>query len=388
MSYNEAIDSSKKTQAQERLDVYVNRGKLEGMRLLKTVQNTTIRPLKVFTKDMRFEMKDKGLPAYFVTVDGDELELALHNNAFSRMRQEIDLSHHTVKAMLEGPEWDRKNLEMLMNSKYSNKVFKQRGGGLPRFINLTVGTEVRGFVGRGFKRHLRTGPLLEAFIKTCGTFGAMPVEAFSSDLRVTLRAMLPYVFSPRDGEYLGLGVSFSNSDFGAGSFRMDLNVMALRNGNVMPLKTLNGDGRGESHAGGKGDDSVDDSTELSEDTVKKLIRAKQGEVSDIISAALRPEKVNEFLDQVADAMSQNISWYQFERFLRGKLNQEEMAQVQALLKKSAKSEELPDVTYDADETAIMDIWFAANTIGQLAGKTTDSEKKETLQDLAGKLLAG
>lgn len=392
MSYNEAIDTPAKRRAQQLLDGYIIRGKMDGMRLRKTVQDTIIRPLKVFTKDMRFEANHASgthVPIrYFVTIDSTEEELTLHSHAFSRMREEVDLSSKTVRVMLDGPDWDLKNLEMLLNSKFHRKVWNQRGGGLPRFINLVVGQQVRGFVGRGFKRHLRTGPLLDAFIQECARYNAMPVEAFSSDLRVTLRCMLPYIFSPRDDEFLGLGVSFSNSDFGAGTFRLDMNVMSLRNGQVMPMKTLNGDGRGEPHHGGKGDDSVTDSTELSEETVKKLIRAKQGEVGDLVASALKPDRVNEFFDQVSEAMDKKISWYQFERYLRGKLSQEELETVQSLLKKSAKSGELPEVQYDADDQAIMDLWFASNALGQLAEKCGDPEKKEALQDAAGRLLAG
>jgi hypothetical protein len=392
MSYNEATDSPAKRRASQRLDGYIARGKMDGVRLRKTVQETIIRPLKVFTKDMRFQvdqdLKEKIPLRYFVTIDGVEEELTLHVHAFGRMRQEVDLSHATTRVMLNGPDWDQKNLEMLLNTKFAHKAWNQRGGGLPRFINLVVGSQVRGFVGRGFKRHLRSGPLLDAFIQACARYNAMPVEAFSTDLRITLRCMLPHIFCPRDDEFLGLGVSLSNSDFGAGTYRIDMNVMSLRNGQVMPMKTLNGSGKGEGHQGGGGDDSVTDSTELSEDTVQKLIRAKQGEVNDLVTAALRYDKVNEFFDQVADAMGQQISWYKFERFLRGKLTQEEMEAIQGMLRKSAKSAELPTVKYDADDQAIMDLWFASNVLGQIAEKCNDPEKKESLQDAAGKLLAG
>lgn len=156
----------------------------------------------------------------------------------------------------------------------------------------------------------------------------------------------------------------------------------------MPMKTLNGNGRGESHNGGAGEDTAADSTELSEDTVKKLILAKQGEVGDVVGAALQPSQVNDFFDQVADAMEQQISWHQFERFLRGKLSQDEVERVQKMLSKSAKSSELPDVKYDADDQAIMDLWFASNVVGQIADGCTDAGRKEELQTAAGKLLAG
>lgn len=381
-----------KKEAEQRLDRYVQRGSEAGQQLVKAVRATTIRPLKVFTKDMRFSVSDTNRgdnPRYFVKLDNEEeIELKLHSHALSRMRQEVDLSASTVKTMVDGPDWDRQNLEMLLNSKFRNKVFRQRGGGLPRFINLTVGDEVRGFVGRGFKRHLRSGPLLSSFVHTCTVYGAQPVEAFSSDLRVTLRAVLPTVFEPHPGEYIALGVSFSNSDFGAGAFRLDLTVMSLRNGNSMPLKTLNGSGRGESHAGGKGDDDVEDSTELSEDTVAKLIFAKQGEVKDLVTAALSPSKVNENLDLIYTAMKNRVSWYQLERFLRGKANQQELEYIQSLLKASAKSEELPDVAYDSEGLAVMDAWFASNLIAHVAEKSNDPDKKEVLQDAAGKFLLG
>ena len=387
MTYNQALDISAKKVAQIALSSYMERGKAAGMQLRKTIQDTVIRPLNVFTKDMSFTMPEKGLPDYFVVVDGVQQKLSLHPHAFSRIIQEVDLAASTVRVMVEGRDWDRGNLEMLLNSKYKNKGFAQRGGGLPRFINLVVGTQVRGFVGRGFKRYLKSGPLLDAYIKACASYGAMPVEAIASDLRVTLRCMLPYVFCPREGEYMGIGVSFSNSDFGAGSYHIDLNVMSLRNGHVMPMKTLNANGRGEAHNGG-GDGGEIDSTELSESTIVKLILAKQGEVADLVGSALQPDKVNAFLDEVADAMNHKISWYQFERFLRGKLTKEEMESVQKLLVRGAASSELPDVKYDADDNAIMDLWFASNVVGSIANKVSDAGRKEELQSVAGKILLG
>jgi hypothetical protein len=377
--------------AQKKLDAIIQRGKMDGMRLRETVKKTVIRPLKIYTKDMKFQLDDhkhKPLPRYFVTMSGEEHEFSLHSHAFSQMREEVDLSAKTVRVMLEGPPWDRINLECVLNTKFTNKVFNQRGGGPPCFINLVVGDQVRGFVGRGFKRHLRTGPLLDAFIMSCARFNALPVEAYATDLRINIRTILPHLFEPREGEFLALGMSLSNSDFGSGSFRIDLNVMDVRSGRVMPLKTLNGkNGRGEAHNGGGGDDDAVDSTELSEDTIKKKIIAKQGEVRDLVDATLKPDRVQAFFDEVADAMDKQISWYRFERYLRGKLNEEEMKEVQELLKKGAKSAELPDVQYNADDQAIMDLWFASNVIGHIANKASD-ERKEDLQVAAGRLLAG
>ena len=386
MNYNVAQKGAGQERAEKRLQSFITFGKSRGMSFIEAIQKMVIRPLKVFTSDMRFEMPENGLPNYFVRMGDGELALTLHPHAFSRMRQEIDLSSTTTKAMLEGPQWDRKNLEMLLNSKFKNKGFSQRGGGSPRFINLTVGTQVRGFVGRGFKRHLKSGPLLESFIKACAAYGAMPVSASATDLRVIMQCMLPYVFSPTNEEYMAIGVTFSNSDFGAGAFRIDLTVMNLRNGVLMPARTLNGSGRGETHQGGKGEDDSYDSTELSEDTISKLLRAKQGEVFDLVSAALRSDKVNEFFEEVAMAMENSISWARFERYLKGKLTQTELETVQNLLKKEGKSEELPEVKYDMDGKAVMNLWFASNVIGHIAANA--GERQEDLQMAAGRLLLG
>lgn len=390
MQYNiKDQNSAAYKNAEKRLNRYVTRGMEQGKALLDTVNKTVIRPIKVFTHDMRFSMADTkqgDLPRYFVAIDGVEHQFSLHSHAFSRMRSEVDLSAGTIKHMIDGPEWDRRNVETLLNSKFQNKVFRQRGGGHARFINLVVGDQVRGFVGRGFKRHLKSGPLLEAFIGACRSLGAIPVEAAATDLRFSLRAMLPYVFTPRDNEHMALGVSFSNSDFGAGSFRLERCVMSLRCGTVLPLDVLNGNGRGESHAGGKGDDDVTDSAELSEDTIAKLIVAKQGEVKDIVASALQADAINSFFDQVAEAMDKKVSWHTFERFMRGKLSAEEMETVKSLLKKGAKTSDLPDVEYTVDGDALMDAWFASNLIGKMASQVKDPERAEDLQQQAGKLL--
>ena len=70
--------------------------------------------------------------------------------------------------------------------------------------------------GRNFKRNLATAPLIKAFVEQCGTHQAGPVEATATDVKTVLKCMLPYVFEPVDGEFVAFGLTFCNSDFGAG----------------------------------------------------------------------------------------------------------------------------------------------------------------------------
>lgn len=387
MAYQTARTGAATNAAYGTLNEYFSRGREDGMKLFEAIKRITIVDYMVYTKDMHFSPASvpHSRPRYTVKIKdkGEDrpADFTLHPHALRQMAAQVSIPTPFVQTLMQGEPWEEEELSTLLTERFNKLDFKQRGGGGDRFMNRVVGNEVRGFVSRMYKRHISSGAILEAFVRSCSRFGAMPASALVTDLSFTLRCFLPHVFEPADGEFVSIGCSCSNSDFGAGMLRLGLCVLRTKNGTVSYVK----DTHAERHLG-KADNTADDSVELSSDTIKKQVLAKQGEVEDIVAATLHPDKVNEFLKTIADAMDKKISWYRLERFLQGRLSKQEMEELQALLERGDASGALPPVSHEVDGTAIANLWWASSAIGQMAQRQTDDERKGDLQDVAGALL--
>lgn len=382
MSYDTASESTATTAAVQRLQSYMNNGKMEGVALFKAIRDNVITPYRVYTKDMYFApaLKAGEPPRYDVLIDGNVSPFQLHRHALGQMASEVKIPITFVNTLMNGADWEWVELSDLLDERFKKLDFKQRGGGLPRFINLVVGDQVRGFVSRSFKRYLRSGPIFEAFVKSCANFGAMPVEALRSDLSFTLRCMLPHVFELERNKHIAIGISCSNSDFGAGVFKIGLTVMSLQTGAITYLYSI----KEERHVGSAEKDGGQ-SEVLSDETIEKKIVATQSEVRDVVASGLHPDKVNELLENIRLSMSKEISWHKFVSYMQGKLTSEEIKELQELLKDSKKSQEIADIQYDVDDQAIINLWWASNALATVA-KKYEGDKRDELQCAAGNVL--
>lgn len=369
--------------AQANLDQYVQRGKMQGLSLFESIKNNVITPYRVYTRDMSFMPGELtgSTPRYAINMAEDVRHLTLHRHALSQMAAEVKIPMTFVNTLTEGEDWERRELSDLLHERFSKLDFKQRGGGSPRFINLVVGNEVRGFVSRSFKRYLKSGPIFEAFVKACAAHALVPVQALTSDLRLTLRCVLPTAFEVTRGEHVAVGISCSNSDFGAGPMKLSLNIMNLETSVITVLKSL----KEERHVGAAEKDQGT-SDMLSDETIEKRISAVQSEIRDVVTAAVHPDQVDELLDMVRRAKSKELSWSRFVSYMQGTLTSEEIKEVETLLKDRKKSEEIADIAYDVDNQAIINLWWASNAVSSIAARH-DPDKQDEIQTLAGKILA-
>jgi len=384
MSYQTARQNAATVQAYNTLNSYFARGREEGMALFEKIRKLIIVDYMVFTKDMLFTPDSPLIYRPTLKAGGADktLNFTVHPHALRQMATCVNIPSSFVNTLVSGADWERRELTDLLTERFNKLDFAQRGGGGDRFMNRVVDNEVRGFVSRMFARHISSAPILEAFVKACGKYGAMPASVLTTDVSFTLRCFLPHVFEPADGEFIAIGCSCSNSDFGAGMLRLGLSVLRIKNGSVSYVKET----YAASHRS-RADNSADLSVELSQSTIKKQILAKQGEVEDIVTSTLHPDKVNDFLDTVAKAMEKKISWYKLEKYLTGtSLSKEEREEIQRLLEKGDESGMLPPVSHDVDGSAIANLWWASSVVSQIAEKQTDDGKKGDLQALAGALL--
>jgi hypothetical protein len=381
--YQAAASSAVVQRADRRLKEYTQAGKLAGMALFNTLRENIITPYRIYTTDMTFEGAAKmgEAPIYRAQVGDTRKLFQLHRHALGQMASEVKIPTTFVNTLTEGEDWERVELAQLLEERFHKLNFNQRGGGAPRFINLVVGNQVRGFVSRSFKRYLKSGPIFEAFVTACAQFGAMPVEALTSDLAFTLRCVLPYVFELKRNNHIAVGVSCSNSDFGAGTFRISATVMNLQTGVISVVRHA----KEEKHVGAAEKDTGN-SEVLSDETIEKKLLATQSEVRDVVTSVLHPDHVNELLQQIRASMDKEISWSRFTHYMQGKLTSEELRELSVTLENAQKSCAIADITYDVDQQAIINLWWAASATAEVA-KRHIGEKRDELQCAAGHLLS-
>jgi hypothetical protein len=371
--------------AKNRLADYVHAGINQGEKLLQTIKDNVITPYRVYTHDMSFVPgTNKGdTPTYCVRLDPQQegtVEFNLHRHALGQMAGEIQVPLTFVNTLTKGADWERRELSDLLNERFHKLDFKQRGGGNARFITLAVGKQVRGFVSRSFKRHLRSGPIFHSFINACIQMTALPVEAVISDLCLTLRCVVPNVIEVNPGTHIAIGLSCSNSDFGAGTFRIGITVLNLQTGVITYLHSI----KEERHVGAaEKDDGQSDI--LTDDTIAKKMIATQSEVQDIVKSGLNPDRVDETVDLILSAMDKEISWSKFVSYMQGKLSSDELKELGEILKDRQRSGAIADIAYDGDDQAILTLWWASNAVGEFA-KRYEGDKKDELQVAAGSLL--
>lgn len=382
MTYDEATETRASNAARDRLARYTAGGIQSAVLLFETIKKNVITPYRTYTKDMSFRAASARdcAPDYAMDVDGGLRHFDLHKHALGQMAGEVRIPLTFVNTLMSGENWEWLELSNLLDERFQRLDFKQRGGGSPRFINLVVGNQVRGFVSRSFKRYLRSGPIFEAFAKACALYGAKPVEVITSDLSFTLRCVLPHIFELKRGKFIAVGLSCSNSDFGAGMFKIGLTVMNLETGSITYLKSL----KEERHVGGAEKDGGQ-SEVLSDETIEKKILATQSEVRDIVASGLHPDKVDELLGLIRNSMDKEVHWSRLVSYMQGKLTSEELKELQELLRDKEKSQAIADIQYDVDNQAIINLWWASNAVATIAQRH-EGEKKDELQCVAGALL--
>jgi len=385
MSYNAARQTSASAVAVQRLNDLFHHGRQSAVDIWEKAKKMVIVDANVYVNDMHFDStSDPGNLQYRPVVGEQQYLYGLHSHALRQMATEVGIPATFVTTLTSGETWELEELSFLLNERFHRLEFKQRSYvDRASFTNRIVDNQVRGFVSPSFKLWLSTPHMLEAFALKAAQFNAMPVEATGSALRFNFRSFLPHVFEPKDGEFIAIGASLANSDFGAGLLRVNLDVIRLAgSSSISCVKTI----YHRSHGGGARKDQDTSSAFVSTETFQKLVAAAQAEVGDAVAEALHPDKVNELLDTVAKAMTKQISWHTLKEYFAGKLSQSEIKIIEDLLEKQNQSAFLPQLTYDADDKAIIDLWWASNAVGQVADGTPDLDRKADLRDAAGKLL--
>lgn len=248
-----------------------------------------------------------------------------------------------------------------------------------KFLHRVVQGEVRAFLTQSYNRHLVSHVVLQPFLSVCQEVGLRPAKAFITDMRVALDAYLPFAFQPIPGEFVALGASWSNSDFGQGRLTISHTVKRVRGGGSIATE----DSFSKVHIGAVVEES---DIMLDESVAIKELDAVAAAIQSAVREVMQPENVANLIEAIKAAAQQEIPWDKMKLHLSKFLHVEEVKNLDKMMENSAM-EELPPPGMGANGEPLASKWWAAAAVSSLAERTTDPTRRMELVSQAGKLLS-
>ncbi len=340
------------------------------------IQDKLVAPKKLYFRATR------GKAYVHFSAIAHDAEFVIHPHAFGQMCDLVKLPRKYANHLLHRKEdWAHNLLSHNLQQLFVQSDFPEFGdsGVQRRFLARTVNGELRGWLSRRFNRHLASLPLLRGFISAYTLQGAQAVYGFAGTVSFSLSAFLPKVYTPTPGEHLAVGVTWRNSDFGAGRLTVALSLLRVNSGTTSVL----GDVMSKVHLGRVIQDS---DLDMSDDTAAKEVDALVGVIHDSVAQWLAPERVERLVAAVAEATEQELSWTQLKAELRRVLGKGDVDRLKQLLEEDVV--DLPPVGRTASGDPLPTRWWATNAVGMLAERALDPDEKLALQLAAGGLLGG
>jgi len=294
-----------------------------------------------------------------ITPDGERF--TLHENALSQVADRANVPMKFTNELLSKGDWGKDLLTDNFRTIY------QHGNGT-RYLVRSVVDEARGFLSDKYKR-LDVRPLLDTFMGECQSIGAMPIQGFATDTRVGLRAILPTVFEPVDGECLVFGVNWQNSDFGKGANSLSLFLMRLWCLNGATLDEV----LRQVHLGAR----LDDNLEFSARTIELDTMAGISKLKDVVRYAFSENNVQLTLEAIKTASEQGIDPKAAKEMLKARLTKGEADM-------AIEAYNSPDVVMLPAGNTRYRLSNAVSWISQAENVTTD--RRLELDRFAGELL--
>ncbi len=396
MTFPNAKDAKDKAAkaAYDSLERRFQLGDAEQAALVQSIAKLHIVDKLVLPTAMQFNVLETARPAirYYnpnpaaADAPWDTPQVHIHPNAFQQMCNVSKMPKLFVNELLHGEAWESKRDGYRLFEENMNKLFwkkryldrsKRPTKFLHRLVETNAGMEVRGFLSRNFNRHLASRPLLKGFIDACNEVGARPIEATTNDVFFNLKCFLPYVFEPVPGDFITFGVSWSNSDFGAG--RMTVALCALRVIKGGPV--VMDDALSRVHIGSIIQDS---DLVISDDTHSKELMAQLGAIRDTVIEQLKPDSVDRMIKIIELAHTQRVPFSRIKSELANILQKGEFESLQKLINEPI--EDLPPIWTDESGQKVPTRWWVSNAVSYLADKTVDTSRREELKEAAGNVL--
>lgn len=349
--------------ARTKMDEQINRGQQQAAGVIEHVQTCVPEDAIVVGRKVKFQSSEKGVELLLprepkISIDPVQ---TLHMNARNQAAGRVGLPTAYVNDLLSRNEqWARELVAENFNKLFENEV------GNDRFLLRSVKGEVRGFLSDRYRR-LDARPILDAFLGGIMRYGAVPVDGKVTETKVSLKAVLPFIFEPIPNEVMLIGAEYENSDFGNGAVVVNTFVDRLWCTNFARSESL----LRKVHLGAR----LDENVLFSRKTYELDTKAMASAIGDMAEQALSPQSINDYLALVKAANEAKVEGRQVTEWMKSKLTKSELQQATEAFN-SPEIEMLP---------AGMTKWRMSNAISFIAQKA-EPERALQLQRVAGEAL--
>ncbi len=348
--------------ARERLESIVASGVARASSVIQRVLTEVPTDRVIAAKRFDFAVSPRG-GVYLG--DGHE-QRGVHAHAFGQLTERAGIPAQYARSLAvsdgrdESNQWRRTLLAHAMTEHYQHDT--------NRYLVRTIGDEVRGVLSDRYRR-LDSRPMLDAFVSVATEIGAVPYEGIASDIRTSVRAIVPVIHEPVPGEAMVFGLSWQNSDYGAGTYAISAFVLRL-----VCLNGLVGENAlRQVHLGGRLGENIEFSARtyaLDTDTMVSATR-------DIVRGALGSAQVEKRLAAVKHAHEQEVSFAQAWKAVGTQLTKAE----QSAVKDAFESKDV--VMLPAGSTK----WRFSNALSWVANQAENADRQIDLQRAAGAAIA-
>jgi len=355
--------------ARTKFEKMIADGRASAGALLEKVNREVPQDRIVRGDKLAFEWDDNGLLVAFpdTRTAGEQ---RIHSHALGQLATRADIPTEYLRELAgaKGKDgkpvaWKRELAAHTLRQSYGNLG----GRYLARSVDTGNGYELRGVVSDKYRRY-DVVPLVEHFVKAIKLVDAVPLGGVSSDVRVSLRAVLPLIFEPVPNEVMLVGMELKNSDFGAGGFSLSLFIDRIWCTNLATMS----DEFSKVHIGGR----LPDSIELSQKTYELDTQTMTSAVKDVVMASLGAKKVNALMAGIKSANEKEIDWKSAKTRLTKQLLKGELKEVEDAF------ESKDDVMLPPGKSQ----WRLSNALSWIAQKSSDADRRMELERLAGKVL--
>lgn len=357
------------TEARAKMEQAIQQRTVNARGVVERVMTQVPQDSIVKAPALRFTYHKPGLPVPalggepLIMRAGEEGVWTLHRHALRQVAEKADIPLAYIDTLSAGEPWQRTLLTTILNGTFPHKQEKY----LVRAVGTNGGAEARGVLSDKYRR-LDSRPILEAFVNAARAQGAVPFDGTATDIRVALKAILPQVYEPIAGEFVAVGIEWSNSDFG--SARLSLRSFLLR------IVCINGataeDLLSQVHLGGR----LPEDIEFSRRTYELDTRTMTSAVGDVVRSTMSEGGARGLLNRIVVANQKEADWNHLRVRLEKALTKDE-------LQKTEDAFTGPDVLNLPPGATV---WRASNALSWVAQTAEDPERRLDLERVAGSLL--
>lgn len=348
------------------LEKYVEEGKARAEKVVERIfsqipEDRVVRARAINFIEDTHQRGDDAVSMVLGTNPIDGRMYGVHDNALQQLAGWAEIPINYVRDLQE-TDWGRALL-----ARNLNELFQNRFTDAQRFLVRSMEGEARGFLSTKYRR-LDSRPIVDGMIGELSRLGAVICDGIATDVRVSIRAIMPDLVEALPGEWSVFGLNFHNSDYGRGALEMSSYLLRVWCTNAATME----DALRKIHLGAR----LDDNLEFSQKTYELDTATMSSAVRDITGHLLSDARTGAIASSLRKAAQTEVEPKALLARFRSQLSKGEADAI-------AEAFNGPDVELlPAGNTA----YRFSNAISFVGGRLQDADRRLDLEALAGKVL--